>query len=113
MKAGDQVTIDEVSKKFNVAKTTLLSFEKDNLFDRSPEISVYEYSDKEIERLSLILSLKKIGLKKEKIGEYLKQNEIGRQQILTKQRQLILDDIHLQQKNLDVIDYLIYQLKNK
>ncbi len=101
---------DEVCKMFNVSKATLKSFENAGLFD---DINVVDgdinYSDDDIERLSMIISLKKIGLKKDMIADFInsKNNQLS---ILKKQRQIILDNIHFQQKNLDIIDFLIYQL---
>ena len=58
---GDLVKSDEVCKMFNVSKATLKSFENAGLFD---DINVVDgdinYSDDDIERLSMIISLKKI-----------------------------------------------------
>ena len=52
---------DEVCKMFNVSKATLKSFENAGLFD---DINVVDsdinYSDDDIERLSMIISLKKL-----------------------------------------------------
>ena len=109
---GDLVKSDEVCKMFNVSKATLKSFENAGLFD---DINVVDgdinYSDDDIERLSMIISLKKIGLKKDMIADFINsKNKNNHLSILKKQRQIILDNIHLQQKNLDIIDFLIYQL---
>lgn len=63
---------DEVCKMFNVSKATLKSFENAGLFD---DINVVDgdinYSDDDIERLSMIISLKKIGLKKDMIADFI------------------------------------------
>ena len=78
-----------------------------------------EYEDKDIERLSLILTLKNIGLSNETILKYIELNEQGAHtkkqqiQVLKLERQKLLDSIHNQQKNIDSLDYLIYQLKDK
>lgn len=52
---------DEVCKMFNISKTTLTSFENAGLFD---DINVVDgdiiYSDDVVERLSMIISLKKL-----------------------------------------------------
>lgn len=110
---GDLVKSDEVCKMFNISKTTLRSFENAGLFD---DINVVDgdiiYSDDVVERLSMIISLKKIGMKMEMIVDFI-NSQNNQLLILKKQRQIILDNIHLQQKNLDIIDYLIYQSTTK
>lgn len=62
---GDLVKSDEVCKMFNVSKATLKSFENAGLFD---DINVVDgdinYSDDDIERLSMIISLKKNWIEK-------------------------------------------------
>ena len=101
--------IKEVSKRFNVSITALRYYEKVGLFE----------DDKDIERLSLILTLKNIGLSNETILKYIELNEQGAHtkkqqiQVLKLERQKLLDSIHNQQKNIDSLDYLIYQLKDK
>lgn len=110
--------IKEVSQKYNVTETTLRYYEKVGLFDEVKRInSVREYEEKDIERLSLIMSLKKVGLHIEAILQYLKLTKVGKETanervcILDKQRQELMDQIHKYQKNLDCLDYLIYELK--
>ena len=110
---GDLVKSDEVCKMFNISKTTLRSFENAGLFD---DINVVDgdiiYSDDVVERLSMIISLKKIGMTMEMIVDFI-NSQNNQLLILKKQRQIILDNIHLQQKNLDIIGYLIYQSTSK
>lgn len=57
---------DEVCKMFNVSKATLKIFENAGLVDGD-----INYSDDDIERLSMIISLKKIGLKKDMIADFI------------------------------------------
>ena len=109
--------IKEVSEKYNVSMTALRYYEKAGLFDEVKRINgIREYEDKDIKRLSLILSLKKAGVHIENILKYiqLEENEASSSQklrILKQERNNILDEIHLRQKNLDTLDCLIYQLK--
>ena len=101
--------IKEVSKRFNVSITALRYYEKVGLFEDVNRVNgIREYEDKDIERLSLILTLKNIELNEQ--GAHTKKQQI---QVLKLERQKLLDSIHNQQKNIDSLDYLIYQLKDK
>lgn len=97
------MTTQEISKLFNIPIATIKYYETIGLFEDSGAIT---------KRLSLFLSLKNIGLYDETILEYFKLNDCHKIKFLSKQRGQILDNIHLQQKNLDVLDYLIYDLKH-
>lgn len=111
--------IKEVSDKFNVSMTTLRYYEKIGLFNNVEKVNgVREYEDKDIIYLSLILTLKNAGFSKEVILKYIELSKQGsisnieRINILKLQRHKLLDGIHHKQKNLDCLDYLIYNLKN-
>lgn len=112
---GDPVKIDEVCKKFEISKSVLLKIEQAGYFDEVRKINgSIDYQDHDIEKLGLILALKKLGLSARMISKLLeKKNQNEQLLVLKQQRQKILDDIHLQQKNLDMIDYFIYRLKNE
>ncbi len=114
----DEMKIKEVSEKFNISITALRYYEKVGLFDDVTRVNnIREYEDKDIDRISLILSLKKAGLHIQTILQYihlLKEGHSSNSErvcILKKRRCELLDEIHQQQKNLDSLDYLIYQTK--
>ncbi|MEG0276339.1 MAG: MerR family transcriptional regulator [Coprobacillus sp.] len=111
--------IKEVSQKYNITETALRYYEKVGLFDDVKRINnIREYEDKDIERLSMIMSLKKVGLHIQAILRFLKLMKDNRDTrnerilILNKQRQELMDQIHQYQKNLDSLDFLIYELKD-
>ena len=111
--------IKEVSDKFNIPMNTLRYYEKIGLFDDVEKVNgVREYEDKHIKNLSLILTLKNAGFSKDVILNYIELSKQGnisnieRINILKLQRKKLLDGIHHKQKNLDCLDYLIYELKN-
>ena len=111
--------IKEVSDKFNISMTTLRYYEKIGLFDDVKRVNgVREYEDKDIRYLSMIITLKNAGLSNDSILKYIelsKQGDISNREriyILKQQRQKLLDEIHHKQKNLDCLDYIIYELKN-
>lgn len=109
--------IKEVSDKFNISMTTLRYYEKIGLFDDVKRVNgVREYDDKDIRCLSMIITLKNAGLSNDLILKYIelsKQTNISNREriyILKQQRQKLLDEIHHKQKNLDCLDYIIYEL---
>lgn len=111
--------IKEVSEKFNISITALRYYEKIGLFDDVKRVNgIKEYEDKDIRSLSMIITLKNVGLSNDLILKYIelsKQGDIVNREkihILRQQRQKLLDEIHHKQKNLDCLDYLIYKLKN-
>lgn len=111
--------IKEVSDKFDISMTTLRYYEKIGLFDEVKRVDgVREYEYKDIKCLSIIITLKNAGFSNDSILKYIelsKQGDVSNREriyILKQQRQKLLDEIHHKQKNLDCLDYLIYELKN-
>lgn len=111
--------IKEVSDKFNISVSALRYYEKIGLFDDVKRVNgAREYEDKDIKHLSKIVTLKNAGLSNELILKYMqlsKQDESSNEEIsfiLKQQRQSLLDEIHHRQKNLDCLDYLLYDMKN-
>ena len=72
-----------------------------------------EYSDNEIQKMSNILTLEKIGLSSDLICTFLNGNEVKKIDILNQQRLILLDDVHLKYQQVDCIDHLLYQLKKE
>lgn len=63
----------------------------------------------------LVLNLEAAGFEKAAIDEYLacwQRGEIKEQlELLSKQRGAILDRVHWAEKQIDCLDYLVYQIK--
>lgn len=111
------MNIKEVSEKFNINLVELENYENIGLFDDIKKVNgIGEYEDRDIEKLSKIVTLKKVGLELEEILRYMKLVEQGdfskdeRVRILNRKRQLILEDIHNKQKSIDCLDWLIYEM---
>ncbi|MHC1681492.1 MAG: MerR family transcriptional regulator [Clostridiaceae bacterium] len=109
--------IREVSDKFNISITALRYYEKAGLFDDVKRVNgIREYEDKDIERLSMIITLKNVGFNIDSVLKYIelsKQGDISakeRAYMLKQHRCKLLDIIHDYQKNLDCLDFLIYKL---
>lgn len=109
--------IKEVSERYNISISTLRYYEKVGLFKDVQRVhGIREYEDKDIERLSLILTLKKVGLTIANISTFIQLDKEGnmskskRIEILKNERQKVLHDIHTQQKNLETLDCMLYHL---
>lgn len=112
---GKTMKISEIAQSYQVPLSTLRYYEKMGLFENVKRINgIREYDDKDIERLSLILSLKHTGLEIKEILQYLKINNIDKRiDLLLKRRKKSLDLMHLHQKNINTIDNLIYQINRE
>lgn len=113
-----ELRIKEVSECFNISSATLRYYEKMGLFEDVIRVNgIREYEERDIERLSLIITLKSAGLKIETMAKFIeleKSGEVTKKQkikMLKNERQKLLDDIHDQQNKLYVLDCLIYQIK--
>lgn len=102
------MTKQEVLTKYNVPP---------DLLDKYTAIKkCTRYSDKDIENISLIMTLYEAGFddtEAEKYFEYWLSDEDTADkctEMLTKKRKHTLDEIHSKQKQLDGIDYLRYKV---
>ena len=66
------MNIKEVSEKFNINLVELENYENIGLFDDIKKVNgIGEYEDRDIEKLSKIVTLKKVGLELEEILRYM------------------------------------------
>ena len=80
---------------------------------------VPKYTDEDLERLSLIMTLHDIGFKPAEVEHYMnlvlegKQKDAERLKMLDKIREKALDEIHFREKQLSRLDYLRYEIRNR
>ena len=109
--------IEEVSKRFEVSLEDLHRYEENGLLDDVHQIDgIREYEDQDIKQLSKIITLKKAGFPLEEIKAFmlckeLKSDKNKRLNILKRQRARLLDRIHEDQKSIDCVDMLIYEIQ--
>ncbi|MDO4301121.1 MAG: MerR family transcriptional regulator [Clostridia bacterium] len=107
------MTLDEISKYYNVDIKKLKFFEKNKLIT----ITNVEFKDKDLKKLSILCTLYDSGLDADNIKRFIKldySNEKSEQiKLLNLYRNNLLDSIHKKQKSLDNLDYIIYKIKNK
>lgn len=95
------MTIDEASKQYEIPIEVLKKYQSWGLCSAVKSVmGAWQYDDKDIERLSLIMTLHDIGFTNEE-----------QMQMLTRLRRKAMDEIHFKQKQLDRLDYLRYEIE--
>ena len=112
------MTIDDVCKQYCIPKSVLQEYEQLGLCSAVKYVmGQWQYDDTDIERLSLIMTLHDVGFTNEEVERYMKLLLSGRDtreermSMLNQLRQMAVDKIHFQQKKLDCVDYLRYQIR--
>lgn len=106
------MTINEISKRYNI------EIEKLRLFQSNELINIIDdFDEKDLKRLSALCRLYNCGIDFENIKKFMsfdcnKDNK-KRLNFLNMYRKDLLDKIHKMEKNLDNLDFMIYKIKNK
>lgn len=119
-KEFNEMTIDEASQKYNIPIKILKEYENWGLCQEVKKVmGSWHYDDRDIERLSMIITLHDIGFTNEEIGKYMllmmqgKISEKERIKMLNKKRNGILDEVHLKEKKISRLDYLRYEINKE
>ena len=109
------MTIEEASKKYNIPIKILKEYESWGLFQEVKKVmGSWQYDETDLERLSLIMTLHDLDFTVEEVEKYMKlsleKNEGECLNLLNKKRKVILDEVHLKEKQLLRIDYLRYEM---
>ena len=114
------MTKKETAEKYHIPIEMLDEYESWNLCGALREVmDVWEYDDRDLERLSLIMTLHDIGFTSEDVQVYMKLVLAGsaadseRMRILNEKRNGMLDEIHFKEKQLEILDYLRYKIKRE
>lgn len=114
------MTMEEASKRYNIPKEILQEYEKWGLCGTVKKvIGAWQYDDSDIERLSMIMTLRDIGFENNEIARYMElvlqgdSTSAERMKILKQKRDHALDEMHFHQKRIDRLDYLRYELSKK
>lgn len=103
-----------VSARLNIDVDVLKKLEKEELLTL---IDLTTSRQESIEQLSLLLSLKKIGLDEKEMADYLRMSSESAKNggrltdILRNYRKLTLRKLHEEQEKISTIDYMLYELK--
>lgn len=112
------MTEEEVSKKYQIPREILKKYENWNLVDRRKETQ-WKYDDYDLEYLGMIMTLYEVEFTDKEVEKYMrlcmkgKQTEEERIWMLTQKRKETLQKIHRQEKKLESLDYLRYQIQKR
>lgn len=108
----------EVSQKYRIPVEVLDEYESWGLCNVVKYVmGEWQYDDQDLERLSTIMALHDVGFNNEEVKEYmhlLLETSDSKEEIITllnDRRVKKLQQIHLQEKQLDRIDYLKFKMK--
>ena len=114
------MNIDEASKKYNIPLELLREYESWGLCGTVKKVmGDWQYDDRDLERLSMMMTLSDIGFSNEEVEAYMclflagPSTEAERLRMLNQRRDLTLDEIHFKEKQLERLDYLRHKMKKK
>jgi len=106
------MTLCELSKRYKIRLDKLQYFTDNNLIEEEQI-----YSDKGVKRLGILCTLYGVGLSAAEMKRFLSfdsaHNRTEQIKLLNMRRADLLEDIHVRQKSLEQVDYMIYEIKNK
>lgn len=112
------MTKHEVCERYNIPVEILKEYESWGLCDAVRDVmGDWQYDDRDLERLSTIMSLHDIGFSIEEVETYIRlllqgeSTEEKRLRLLNKKRSTALEEIHFKEKQLDRLDYLRYEMQ--
>lgn len=112
------MTKEEASERYQIPLKILQEYENWNLCGEvKTGMGAWQYDDQDLERLGMIMTLHQTGFDQKEIREYMELYLAGeetaaeRMRILKEKRDAALDEIHFQEKKLESLDYLCYQIR--
>lgn len=114
------MTINEASERYKIPIKVLQEYESWGLCGEVKKImGSWHYDDRDIERLSTIMTLHDIGFTNDEVKTYMRlllkgtSTEKERLIMLNKKRNGTLDEIHFKEKQLDRLDYLRFEIQKE
>lgn len=111
---------EEAGKRYGIPLDILEQYETWGLCDTVKKVmGVRQYDDSDLEKLSLIMTLYDSGFDIGEIKNYMKLLENGRESseeclcILDRKRKNLLNRIHIQERQLEYLDYLRYKIRSE
>ena len=113
------MTIQEASERYQIPMEVLRTYERCGLCPEAGQAAVERrYDGRDLERLSLILTLRDIGFTGEETERYMRLlerpgTEGDRLRMLEEKRAAALADIHARERQVERMDYLRHQLRKR
>lgn len=113
------MTAAEACERYNIPVSVLKEYENWGLCSEVKKVmGDWQYDDRDLERLSMIMTLHDIGFSNEEVETYMRllldgdATENERLRMLNRLRNSALDEIHFKEKQLERMDYLRHQIRN-
>lgn len=114
------MTREEASERYRIPIGILDEYERWGLCSAVKRVmGVWQYDDRDLERLSTIMALHDMGFDAEEVERYMRlllsdaDTRRERLRMLEQRRNAALDEIHLKEKQLQRLDYLRYQMRGQ
>lgn len=108
----------ETSERYLVPVEVLREYEKWDLYGGAKKIAgEWQFDEEDLERLGVIMTLHNIGFENREVEQYMRLELHGdvkgaeRIRMLQQKRDQVLDEIHIQEKRIDDLDYLRYGIQ--
>lgn len=112
------MTIKETSEKYNIPIEVLEEYEGWGLCRSVKKVmGAWHYDDRDLEYLSLIMTLHDIGFTSEEVETYMHlllegvSTNSERLRMLNQKRNQTLDEIHFKERQMDWLDYLRHKIQ--
>lgn len=112
------MTMDEVGRQYEIPRNILEEYERwGGCHGGRNVMGAWQYDDYDLENLSMMMTLHDIGFAGEEVETYMglvlrgTDSTEERLRLLEQKRHKLLDEIHFQEKKLDRLDYLRYEIK--
>ena len=112
------MTKEEAAARYNIPVSLLDEYAAMQLCDSVQQVmAVWQYDDRDIDRLGMIVTLHDIGFGQEEVAAYMRlllseaNTEAERLAMLDAKRSATLDEIHLREAQLRKLDYLRHEIK--
>ncbi len=113
------MTMDEVGRQYQIPRNIMEEYERWGGCHAGKKVmGAWQYDDHDLESLSMMMTLYDIGFAGEEVEMYMGlvfqgiDSKEERLRLLEQKRRRLLDEIHFQEKKLDQLDYLRYEIKN-
>lgn len=107
----------EAHENYGIPMNILKLYENLGLCEEVKKVmGVWQYDDTDLERLSMIMTLHDIGFENTEIEVYMRlllkdeNTKAERLRMLKQKRNIVLDEIHFREKQLDHLDYLRHEI---
>ena len=112
------MTMEEASRRYQIPIQVLQEYESWGLCGEVKRVmGAWQYDDRDLERLSVMMTLHDVGFSNREVEEYMRLLLEGedtkgqRMQMLLRRRESALDEIHFKERQLERLDYLRYQIR--